>query len=197
MSLLRRLLVRNMLLDRQLEVLAAGGIRPNPGVELSDLLARHRESEYERSPFRLLLSVLGSNSESEPYQPLSDDIWFLNVERIAAPGDYVCLVNRMATLARGALPIVDVHDQIDLRQSAARLWFTLHGRGITWQAKIEEGWIDARIMTNFADLLEAQDTDRRFTYLDLPGTECLIGCATPQELATLRHETGLDFEWLG
>ena len=197
MSLLRRLLVRNMLLGRQLEVLAICGVRPNRDVELADLLAGHSESEYERSPFRLLLCVLGGNSHREPYRPLSDDIWFLDVDCIAAPGDYVRVATRMATLAGGALPIRDVYDQIDLRQSSASLSFTLHGRPIRWHARIEEGWIDARIMSNFGELLEEQDTDERFTYLDLPGKECLIGHATPQGLATLRRETGLGFEWLG
>lgn len=197
MSLLRRLMVRNMLLDRQLELLATCGVRPNPGVGLADLLARHRESEYERSPFKLLLCVLGSDSEREPYRPLSDNIWYLNVEYIAAPGDYVRLAHRMAILAADALPIAGVHDVIDLRRGMAALSFILSNREIKWHAKIEEGWIDRRIMTNFVDLLAAQDTDKRFTYYDLPGKKCLIGCATPQELAGLRKWTGLDFEWLG
>lgn len=197
MSLLRRLIVRNMLLDRQLELLATCGVRPNPGVGLPDLLAHHRESEYERSPFKLLLCVLGSESGEAPYSRLSDNIWYLNVECITAPGDYVRLAQRMAILAADALPITGVHDEIDLRRGFASLFFILSGREIMWHAKIQEGWIDRHIMTNFVDLLTAQDTGKYFTYLDFPGKECLIGCATPQELAGLRKWTGLDFEWLG
>jgi hypothetical protein len=62
---------------------------------------------------------------------------------------------------------------------------------------VQEDWLDPQVMSNFAALLEDQDTEKRFTYLDLPGRECLIGCATPEQLAALRKTTGLDFEWLG
>jgi hypothetical protein len=186
-----------MVLVRQLETLAACGIRPNDGVELSELLARHRESEYERSPFTLLLRVLGSAAQGNPQQWLSDNIWLLDIETIGGPGDYVRVARRMATLANGTLPIAELQDGIDPRQGVAWLEFTLEGTLNRWYAKMEENWIDSRIMSNFVKLLESRDTDKRFTYLDLPGKECLIGCSTPQEFANLRKWTGLEFEWLG
>ncbi len=197
MSLLRRLIVRNMMLERQLATLAACGIHPRPGIGLDDLLALHRETRYERSPFTLLLRVLGSTIQAEPERWWSDNIWLLDIESIGGPGDYVRVAQRMATLAGGALPIEDVQDGIDPRQRRAWLEFTLEGTANKWHAKIEENWIDSRIMSNFVKLLEGRDPGKRFTYLDLAGKECLIGCATPEELALLRKSTGLEFEWLG
>jgi hypothetical protein len=186
-----------MLLVRQLELLAACGIRPKDGVGLSDLLARHRETEYERSPFTLLLRVLGSATDNDPTQSLSDNIWLLDIELIGGPGDYVRVARRMAAMTEGALPIADVQDGIDPRLGVAWLEFTLEGTQNRWHARLEENWIDSRIMSNFVKLLESRDTEKRFTYLDLPGKECLIGCSTPQEFAALRKWTGLEFEWLG
>ena len=197
MSILRRLVIRNMLLERQLETLVECGIRPAEGVGLNDLLARHRETEYERSPFTLLLRVLGSAPESDPQHWLSDNIWRLDIESIGGPGDYVRVAHRMAAMTEGALPIADVRDGIDPRQGVAWLEFTLEGTQNKWHARMEENWIDSRIMSNFVKLLESRDTQKRFTYLDLPGKECLIGCSTPAELAALRKWTGLPFEWLG
>jgi len=40
------------------------------------------------------------------------------------------------------------------------------------------------------------EPDKRFTYLDLGGQDCLIGCCTPRQLASLNKNTGLNFEWL-
>jgi len=48
----------------------------------------------------------------------------------------------------------------------------------------------------FAQLLAQQRTDKRFTYLDLGGQDCLIGCCTPSQLANLNKNTELNFEWL-
>jgi hypothetical protein len=197
LSLLRRLVIRNTMLVRQLETLAACGIRPNDGVELSDLLARHRETEYERSPYTLLLRVLGSAAENNAESWLSNNIWLLDIESIAGPGDYARVGRRMASLTEGALPIGDVRDGIDPRQRVATLEFTLEGTHNKWHARVEENWIDSRIMSNFVTLLDRRATQKRFTYLDLSGKECLIGCSTPEEFADLRKWTGLNFEWLG
>ena len=45
-------------------------------------------------------------------------------------------------------------------------------------------------------LLSAQNATRRYTYLDLKGQDCIIGCATEEELRRLRKLTGMNFSWL-
>ncbi len=197
MSLLRRLMNRNLTLYAQLDTLSECGIVPNEGVGPAELLARHREREYETSPFKLLLSVLGTESHEAPYLPLSDNVWHMRAECIGGHGDYVKVARRMATLAGDALPLDAVSDEFDWRQGVAWLGFTLRGHESRWPAKIEERWIDPNILSRFVALLEAQPTDRRFTGLDLGGQDCLIGCATGEQFAALRKLTGLEFEWLG
>ena len=121
LSLLRRMIIRNMMLQRQLELLAECGIRPKDGIGLSDLLARHRETEYERSPFTLLLRVLGSAQDEDSEHGWSDNIWKLNIETVHGPGDYVRVAHHMAMLAGGVLPITDLRDGIDPRSRVAWL----------------------------------------------------------------------------
>jgi hypothetical protein len=188
---------RNMTLYAQLDMLADCGIAPRNGVGPAELLARHGERDYETSPFKLLLAELGSDSGEPPYLPTSDNVWHMRAECIAGGGDYVRVAQRMATLAADALPIESVHDEFDLRRGVAWLSFTLRGREFRWPAKIEERWIDPMILSRFAVLLEAQDTDRRYICLDLGGQDCLLGCATEEQFSSLRKRTGLDFEWLG
>lgn len=197
MSLFRRLLNRNLPLYAQLDTLAECGVVPNPGIGPAELLGLHGEREYETSPFKLLLSVLGTESQESPSLPLSDNVWHMRAECISGPGDYVRVALRMAALAAGRLPIESVHDEFDWRQGVAWLGFTLHEHEYRWPAKIEERWIDPNILSRFVALLDDQDTDRRFTGLDLGGQDCLIGCATNEQFAALRKQTGLDFEWLG
>ena len=199
MSLLRRLMNRNLTLYAQLDALTVCGIAPSDGVGPAELLARHGEREYETSPFKLLLSELGAESPEPPYLALSDNVWHMRAECIAGRGDYVKVAQRMASLARieDVLPIEAVSDEFDWRRGAAWLSFTLRGREFRWPAKIEERWIDPNILSRFVVLLEEQDTDLRYTGLDLGGQDCLIGCSTEEQFSALRKLTGLEFEWLG
>lgn len=197
MSLLRRLMNRNLSLYAQLDTLAEWGIAPRGGLGPAELLALHSDRDYETTPFKLLLSALGADSKEPPYLPLSNDVWLMHADCAAHRGDYSKVANRMAMLATDALPIESVRDEFDFGRGVAWLSFTLRGQEFRWPAKIEERWIDPLVLSRFATLLEAQPTDRRYTCLDLGGQDCLLGCATEAQFSALRKRTGLAFEWLG
>jgi hypothetical protein len=186
-----------MSLYAQLDQLVRCGIVPEPGVGVSDLLNRYPERQYETDPFRLLLTVLGEDSDSSPDTPLSKQVWHLRVGSITGVGDYAQIAQRMSILAQGDLPITDISDQVDWAAGIVWLRFQLRGEQVEWPARLREHWIDPVLFSRFAALLEAQDTSRRFTYLDLGGQDALLGCATPQQFAELRRRTGLSFQWLG
>jgi hypothetical protein len=188
---------RNMSLYAQLDDLAACGIAPREGIGPEELLSRYSDREYETSPFKLLLSALGRDSEQPPNLPLSDNVWLMHADCVAHAGDYAKVAHRMATLAGDALSIESVQDEFGLGRGVAWLSFTLRGEEFRWPAKIEERWIDPLVLSRFAALLEAQPTDRRYACLDLGGQDCLLGCSTESQLSALRKRTGLAFEWLG
>ncbi len=194
---LRRLANRNMSLYAQLDQLERCGIVPNLGVSVADLLARRSERQYETDPFRLLLRVLGDESNDSERIPLCNSVWHLRVGCIAGPGDYVHIAQRMSTLAGDHLPINDIRDEFDWAAGLAWLMFRLRGQETSWAARLRECWIDPTVFSRFVALLEKQNTDARFSYLDLGGQDALIGCATPAEFAEIRRRTGLRFEWLG
>jgi hypothetical protein len=99
-------------------------------------------------------------------------------------------------LAQDDLPITSVTDYIDMDESNAWLEFELDGQKVRWDAEVQDDWVDATILSRFAALLAGRKTGRRFTYLDLKGQDCILGCCTPDQLAALRQKTGLDFQWL-
>jgi len=102
----------------------------------------------------------------------------------------------MATLAAGALEITDVRDDVDLDEGKAWLSFTLNEHEYNWGAQVKDDWIDPAIFTSFVQLLDGQKAAKRFTYLDLKGQDCIIGCSTADQLRMLRKRTRLDFQWL-
>ena len=186
--------------EEQLEDLAACGIRLAPGVSPEALLVSSDREAFGRDPYRLLLCVMGGEAEDETQagetgHP-SDDIWHFDTECIEDTGAYAAIARRMSTLARGELPLEEITDHVDVDGKQASLSFRLSGQPHRWEARVENDWVDPAILSRFAGLLASRHAARRFTYIDLDGQDCLIGCATDDERARLERVTGLSVSWL-
>lgn len=187
-------------LNEQLLVLAECGISLAASVT-PDVLTRSLSREsYEGEPYRLLLCIMGAETEAELHAGLatypSDNIWHFDTESIEDQGSYAAIAQRMAVLAQGDLPLERVEDYVDLEGEEAWLSFSLDGRPYKWHATVDDDWVDPSILTQFTELLDSRKTLKRFTYIDLAGQDCLIGCATSEQRAFLEFRTGLKVDWL-
>jgi hypothetical protein len=197
MSFLRSLLAPNRIpLEQQLETLASCGIHLKPEFSVETLLESFSREKYETSPYAGLVIRLGGELEREPWTPLSNNVWHLDTECIEDSGDYGRIAERFRDLAQGELPIENIRDRVDHENGDAWVEFELDGETIHWGARVQDDWIDPGIITNFCGLLARQKRSRRYTFFDLKGQDCLIGCATEDELRKLRKGTGLRFTWL-
>ena len=183
-------------LEEQVETLSGCGIRLNPRIGIEQVLESFSRKEYEKEPFRLLLIALGGTLGREPWSPLSDSVWHLDTECIDGPGSYAHIASRIRALAGEDLPLEDIKDDVDINQGIAWLSFRLDNQTIRWEPKIEQDWIDTKILSDFVRLMERRNAKKRLTYLDLGGQDCLIGCSTEDEFRKLKKLTGLEFEWL-
>lgn len=186
--------------EKQLSTLASCGIRLAPGVAPEALLESFDREAFEAEPYSLLLMSMGGEAESE-FQAgetgyPSDNIWHFDTECIEDHGAYAAIARRMKDLAQGELPLEDITDYVDVEAGEASVAFRLADQSYRWDAKVEDDWVDPTILSRFSDLLSRVGTSRRFTYIDLGGQDCLIGCATAQERERLATETGLKVEWL-
>ncbi|MCZ6683111.1 MAG: hypothetical protein O7B26_07995 [Planctomycetota bacterium] len=190
--------LKNMNLEAQLGALAEHGIRLLPDRTVDELLISFSREDYESDPYSLLLTVMGSDVEEDPWgRRFSDDIWHFDTKCIFDHGAYVEIARRMQTLANGDLPIENLRDHVDTDGSEAWLEFELKGRRERFEPEVNDGWVDPMIFSWFVKMLASEGSTRRFIYCDLGGgQDCLIGCATEQELERLRRLTGQNFEWL-
>lgn len=187
-------------LEEQLRELATCGIALTPRSSLDALTREWTREHLETDPYRLLLCVMGSDvgdpGAAGEFAFPSDDIWHLDTECIEDHGAYALVARRMSVLAKGALPLEGLRDHVDLDERVAWLEFELRGRREHWDLRVKDDWIDESVLKRFCALLEAQGGARRFTYIDLEGQDCLIGCATPMERELLAKVTGLRVDWL-
>ena len=181
-------------LERQLENLAACGIRLQPQFSVATLLEEFSRERYEQRPY--VGAIIAMAGEDKNGTPLSDSLFHLDTETFDSAGAYAHLAERLRTLANGDLPTENIEDHFDGANGDAWLAFDLRGERIEWHARVKENWIDPEILANFCALLKAQNATRRYTYCDLKGSNCIIGCATEDELRQLRKMTGMNFTWL-
>ena len=182
--------------EEQLANLATCGISLKPGIPQEVLLDEWETEDYERDPYQLLMVALGSDIGEEDYGFLSSNIWHFDTECIEDHGDYARIAYRMAELAGGDLPLQRIEDYVDIEKRNAWLGFRIGWRKYKWTFEVEDDWVDTKVFGGFDSLLRERQKRKRFTYLDLGGQDCLIGCATQEQIEQLRQVTGLDFKWL-
>jgi hypothetical protein len=185
-----------MPLEQRLEVLRECGISLNKGRTVDELLISRKRDRYESDPLSLIVA-LGSEVEGAPWgRHFSDGLWHFDTECIEDNGAYVRIAHRLRDLAQGGLPIEDVRDHVDLEENEAWLSFRLGGQEHRWTMIVDNDWVDVAVFDRFVALLDKQSCGRRYTYLDLGGQDCMVGCATPEQLESLQSRTGLKWTWL-
>lgn len=182
--------------EEQLETLSACGISLKPDVSQEILFAQYEPKDFENEPHLLLLVVMGGEAEEEPFGFLSNNIWHLDTECIEDHGDYARIAMRVKELSGDELPLEEINDYVDVEEGKAWLAFRLDKRDYKWELEVDNDWVDTRIFTEFDTLLRGRQGNRRFTFLDLEGQDCLIGCSGPEQLEKLRATTALNFRWL-
>ncbi|HEY6186876.1 MAG TPA: WGR domain-containing protein, partial [Pyrinomonadaceae bacterium] len=182
--------------EEQLQNLSDCGISLKPGMSKELLFTEYEPEDYVNEPYLLLLTALGGETEEESYGFLSSDIWHFDTECIEDHGDYARIALRMEELAGGDLPLEAVEDYVDVEEGRAWMSFSLDSQNYKWELKVEDDWVDTRVFGEFDALLRGRHLNKRFTYLNLGGQDCLIGCSTPEQLEKLRTMSGLNFRWL-
>lgn len=182
--------------EEQLENLSACGISLKPGMSKDVVFSEYEPEDFVKEPYLLLLIALGGEAEEEPFGFLSSDIWHFDTECIEDHGDYARIAMRMEELAGGDLPLEGIEDYVDVEEGKAWLAFRLDKQDYKWVLEVDNDWVDTNIFSEFDSLLRSRRKNKRFTYLDLGGQDCLISCSTPEQLEKLRITTGLNFQWL-
>jgi hypothetical protein len=177
-----------MTLEEKLRLLADCGLELSFPFTPEDLLTSWNRAEYEKPGFDLVLVGLGMTEEEKPWRSHCASLWYFDTECIADHGDYKNIAERMAEMSQGSLPIECIQDYVDVENEQAWLSFIFRGEKIRFDCKVEDDWVDATIFYQFVRLLEKSDPSKIYIYYDLGGQDCIIGCATKDNLARLQSK---------
>ena len=149
-------------IEKQIADLGNIGIHLNKGVTFEDLYLSFSKETYEDDPYVLLLSMMGSEIEAEPWgRHFSDDVWYLDYECIEGDGSYTRIVENLARIAGMMDRIHDLSDKVDLKVAHANLSFTLDGKRHEFSPLIDNDWADAETVSTLTKLFEATVDDGR------------------------------------
>src|SRR4051812_14866848 len=136
-----------------LEQLANTGVGVRPGIAQDDLLYSLGGSMESPVDWVQLLCALGSEVERADLEWASDDIWHFDAECIEDNGDYVTLIRRFVTLAKGTLPLADIRDHVNIEEDKAWVEFVLEGRSVRWDLKVSDDWVDPELYSRLQQMV--------------------------------------------
>lgn len=140
-------------IDEQLLALRTAGIVLNAGVTQQDLFAFNSKDELEKEPYKGLIEVLAIDIEREPFTPVTNKLWMCDYERIEDNGAYKDVIERLELMTGKALGLADIKDSVDIERKQAWVEFTLQGKTIRWDAKVDDDWLDPYIIVKYDSLL--------------------------------------------
>lgn len=147
-----------MKLEQQLEKLAELGLSLNEGVTVDDLLYSFPREEYEEEPFRLILFMLGSFVEREPWdRAICARAWNFDTECIYQTGDYVKIVNKLCSIANQPNLITDVEDFVNIESREAWLKYKINGKQRNWTIEVNDDWADTLTISYIMDDIESDN----------------------------------------
>lgn len=144
---------KRVTIEQQLAELAKIGITVHPGITIADLESFETRDEMETEPYAGLVESLGYDIERRPFTPKCDRLWMCDYERIVSDGDYVQIIERLERMTGRALGLADIRDRVDLEANVAWVEFVHRGQRMRWDAKVEDDWMDPRIVANYDELL--------------------------------------------
>jgi hypothetical protein len=145
-----------MVLEAQLAKLAELGLFLTEGVTINDLLRAFDRQAYEESPFDLVLFMLGTEVEQEPWSgPLCKQVWSFDTECIRGTGDYVNIIKKLCHLSGNSDYLINVVDLIDLETGEAWLEYQRpNGTHQHWDIEIFHDWVDMLTISYVMDHIE-------------------------------------------
>ena len=177
-----------------LKQLASLGIRVRPGIADEDLLYSRGGTMDSPVECLELLCVLGNEVERGDFERISDDIWHFDAECIGGRGDYIRLLERFAALAKGALPLTDIRDDVDIENGMAWVEFSLEGKKFRWDLAVNDDWVDPEIYSQLQQLAMQRGSGKRF-FIAILAQDSLISFGDDQMRQALSKLSGLDFRW--
>jgi len=175
-----------MTIEEKLHALAECGLKLKDQFGVTDLADSWGRDALDEPGWNLTLVCLGMTHEEPPWIPHCDNLWHFDTECIEGDGSYVRIAKRMSDMAQGSMPLSDIQDHVDIDAGDAWLRFECQGKPVKIDCEVQDDWVDTSLFGHFVELLAKCDPGKLFIYYDLGGQDCIMGCVTRAQYASLQ-----------
>ncbi len=138
---------KHLALEDQLDALADLGIQLNPGITIDDMLYSYPREEFERTPFEVVLFVLGIEVERKPWgRYFSNQVWNFDAECIADPTIYTEIVQNLCRISNAGSSVAEIESDVDFEANKAWLKYrVVRGEESVirhWDVEVDHDWAD-------------------------------------------------------
>lgn len=193
-------------LDRQVEVLSSLGY--DVPVENVEQLRRYmteygHPEQVEGYPYAWILMQLGAPEYDDNFEvsKYSDDVYWFDFEGLDISTDYVTVLNGMRALAGGST----IDNISEIKEDTSKVsWeegsgiitvsLTLNGAEYAWDMQMHYDWIDTKVLGIFNELLEQENSEKRFYDMGDNGQGAIVFFCTKEWAEEFMDATGLELE---
>lgn len=201
--------VADVPLEEQIETLASLGLyvpeETVAHIQENSTPEYNLQDRMEENPYTWLLMDMGMPSHDENWNVTgySTEVFWFDFEGFDLTTDYIDLLNGMLALARES-PLDSVNniredtEDVDWEKGRGRITVSLNweGKDYSYDMKVFYDWIDDEALTIFNELLEGQDTPKRFYAMGDNGQGAIVFFCTEEWAEEFTEKTGLLLEIL-
>lgn len=178
--------------DEQLRVIADSGIKlANDRVDKIRSIVDENKELYDEDPILFLLNVIASkDDEGTQY---SSNICLFDAECINKDGDYKAIVDDLAAICEGQMPVQNTEDSIE--RGNAHVQFDLDGESHKFELKVNEDWVDPSIFDKIGTLFSKRTKGAKaLWYLNFGGHIFGAICLSPEQAKVFENQTLLPLQ---
>ena len=149
-------------LRMRIESLAKIGLNMAPGLTITDVLEHLDRDWYAQDPYGHILAVYAGG--------ICDRGWEFDFEALSGPGDYAAAFRPFVRITGQPDLVADLSDNFDIRRQSCVVTYKITGAQRRLTARINNDWIDEKILSAFLkDLEENSGSDARFCLAETGG----------------------------
>jgi hypothetical protein len=189
--------------DEQLQVIADSGIKlANDRVDKIRSIVAEDKELYDEDPILFLLNVIASkDDEGTQY---SSNICLFDAECIYKDGDYKAIVDDLAAICEGQMPVQHTEDSVDFSEDneggrgKTHVQFDLDGKSHKFKLKVDEDRVDPSIFDKIGTLFSKRTKGAKALWcLNFGGHIFGAICLSPDQAKVFQNQTLLSLQVFG
>ena len=185
-----------VLVEEQTIALSELGIKPKQEDFLKWVNDECDIEDIESNPYNALLYIMSGIRQYKygtyRWEPLSDDIFILDIECVVSEDIYAVALKRLAVLLKGCFDISNVSGKVNHDEKKASVSFSINGKNHSWQLRYDNDRFDVLFISRINSLLKNMGSEK-LLYMSVSALSVCVVFSTEEVISRLNGLIALPF----